>query len=431
LPEIVTQLQPEPLLFVPLAEGGKPRSTLRARTAMAFLESLFERLPRLGLLRETYHLLRLAKSMELNGPVDGPRKSDFDRLFRMALRKVVDVLLDAAVNWDKEHAVGSKLFTDTLREIATSFLDLWSSHSQMLRLSTLESITGEEEWHQLRDFIKKYGRPLFTSHFMILGNLRGILHRGVGAWLESLRNQDGDNVPELLLDDLDNEVLDRDQVKRWIEIVLHAIEEHYEEYRDYNTTTTQSDYGDNLAVLLDFLRVKVQYDRLAWRMRPLALVHEMLCRKGHFAIAEHWRSKIGENLREKSEELLAELAKKEEENALKLRTIRDRIEERFVQPLLLDRLIALIEPAARDSRKGLGEGSSAFQKLEDLLRPFIDNPIGVGLDVPHWLRKFETEVERIQERLDQPEKKEPPPIMLRFDDLQMQLSHWNMPLAGL
>jgi hypothetical protein len=451
LPELATLLEREPLLFVPLAEDGKPRETLRARTAMAFFESLFNRLPRLGLLRETFHLLRLAKSMELNGPPDGPRKSDFDRLFRTALRKVVEVLLDAAVQWDDDRTVGTVAFTNMLREIAKSFLDLWSSHSQMLRLSTLEAITSDDEWRQLRDFIKKYGRPLFTSHFMILGNLRGILqfrssdadgagdadrlghpreNRGVGAWLDSLRESKSDEGLDRLLEDLDNAVLDRNDVTTWIERVLHTIEEHYEEYRDYNTTTTQSDYGDNLAVLIDFLRLKVQYDRLAWRMRPLALAHEVLCRKGHYAIAERWRENIGENLRPKADELLAELARKEEDHALKLRTIRDRIEERFVQPLLLDRLISLVEPAARAAREGQGEAAPAFLRLEEQLRPFVDNPTGVGLDVPHWLRKFENEVERVREQLDQPKSIEQAPVALKFEDLQEQIEQWDNPLTG-
>lgn len=430
LPALLSDLALEPLLFVPLAEGGKPRATLRARAAMGFLESLFGRLARLGLLRETYHLLRLAKSMELNGPVEGPRKSDFDRLFRTALRRVVEVLLDAAAQWDETRSVGTVAFTNVLREIAKSFLDLWSSHSQMLRLSTIEALSGDDDWRQLRDFIRKYGRPVFTSHFMLLGNLRGILHRGVEPWLDSLREQDGDEVPTKLLEDLENEVLDRDQVKRWIEIVLHTIEEHYEEYRDYNTTTTQSDYGDNLAVLIDFLRLKIQYDRVAWRMRPLALAHEVLCRKGHHTIAERWRENIAENLRLRADELLAELTKREEEHALQLRTIRDRIEERFVQPLLLDRLISLIEPAAREARAGHGEASPAFRKLEENLRPFIEHPTGVGLDVPHWLRKFESEVQRVRERLDRPEIKDEPLIALSFDDLQRQLDDWDTPLAG-
>ena len=43
--------------------------------------------------------------------------------------------------------------------------------------------------------------------------------------------------------------------------MLQALVEHYDEYRDYNTTTTQSDYGENIHILLDFLRLKVRYDR--------------------------------------------------------------------------------------------------------------------------------------------------------------------------
>ena len=51
-------------------------------------------------------------------------------------------------------------------------------------------------------------------------------------------------------------------------------------YLDYNATAPQSDYGENLHVLLDFLRLKAAYERDNWRMRPLVLVHEVLCRRG-------------------------------------------------------------------------------------------------------------------------------------------------------
>jgi hypothetical protein len=430
LPDVAERLAAEPLLFVPLAEGGQPAMTLRARTAMAYIESLLVRLPRLGLLRETYHLLRLAKTMEQNGPFEGPRKSDFDRLFRTGLRQVVETLLDAAVRWDADRTVGTAAFTDALRQIARSFLGLWAEHSQVLRLSTLEAVNSEDDWRQLRTFIRKYGRPLFTSHFMILGNLRGVLHQGVGAWLDSLRERGDAAGPTALLEDLDDGKLDRPQVLRWIELVLHVIEEHYEEYRDYNTTTTQSDYGDNLTVLIDLLRTKVQYDRLAWGIRPLVLAHEVLCRKGHHALAEHWRANIEENLRERADELLTELTKKEEHHALRLRTIRDRLEERFAQPLRLDRICALVEPAAREARVGQGEASPAFRRLEAELHPFIENPTGVGLDVPHWLRRFEAEVEKVVTNLEVPAMPKACYPPLTHDDFQAQLSQWDGPLTG-
>jgi hypothetical protein len=78
----------------------------------------------------------------------------------------------------------------------------------------------------------------------------------------------------------------------------------------------------------------------------------------------------------------------------------------------------------------LGEASPAFQQLESQLQPFIDNPTGVGLDVPHWLRKFESEVERVRERLEQPEFSETAPTSLTFTDLQWQLAQWEIPLTG-
>ena len=40
--------------------------------------------------------------------------------------------------------------------------------------------------------------------------------------------------------------------------------ENYSEYMDYNSTTTQSDRGDMLYTLLDFLRLQASYNRVAW-----------------------------------------------------------------------------------------------------------------------------------------------------------------------
>ena len=66
----------------------------------------------------------------------------------------------------------------------------------------------------------------------------------------------------------------RADAERWLTFILQALVENYEEYKDYNTTTPQSDYGENLHLLLDFLRLKAGYQRHAWRLRPLVLVHQ-------------------------------------------------------------------------------------------------------------------------------------------------------------
>jgi hypothetical protein len=429
LPPLARALNHEPLLFVPLSEGGHPRPILQARSTLALLESLLERLPPLGLIRETYHLVRLAKSMEKNGPESGRRVSEFDRLFRIALRSVVDTLLDAAQQWDRERPPDSEPLVEILRKIADSFLTIWVQHSQTLRLSAIEAVMDDSEWTPFRSFIKRYGRELFTAHFLTYGNVRGLLHRGVAAWLDGLTEADGEHRPEKLLSDIERGKLSRSAAVQYLEVVLHTIAEHYEEYRDYNTTTTWSDYGENLYVLLDFLRLKAKYERYAWRMRPLVLAHEALCRKGLPDVAERWEKSIADFSRPLAAELMEKLTEKEAEHAVRLRTIRDRIEERFLRPLALDRLCALVDPAAAEARRGEGEQGDSYRRLSEQLRPLADNPIGVGLDVPQWLRKLRDEVDRVREAATIPPK--PAELVrLTFAELKRQLDEWEEPLTG-
>ena len=64
LPKFLEHFQHEPLLVTPLSHGGNPRLILRAGIALTLLRALAANLPRIGLLRETYGLLRVAQTME-------------------------------------------------------------------------------------------------------------------------------------------------------------------------------------------------------------------------------------------------------------------------------------------------------------------------------------------------------------------------------
>src|SRR5439155_20762019 len=99
LPAFVALFRHEPLLYCPPSDGGNPRDVLRAQTALHVLEDLPTRLPRLGLLRETFHLTKLARQMEWNSPPAGRAVSSFDQLFKTALLGVVEVLVAAAEDW--------------------------------------------------------------------------------------------------------------------------------------------------------------------------------------------------------------------------------------------------------------------------------------------------------------------------------------------
>lgn len=455
---LVPMFRHEPLLVHPPGDGGPPALALRAQKALQFLESVLSRLPRLGLLRETYQLTRLARAMERNNPPEGKRVSSFDQLFRTAVSNTVDALVASASSWLNPPASRDTPAPDALadegqdgplasalQQIAESFHKLWLEHSQTLRLSALEAVLGDDDWNALKDFIRTYGSDLFTVRFLTLSNIRGILGQGVIPWLD--RQSDPDNPgalansvsPPKLLEVWQKGKINRVNTARQLEVVLQSLVEHYDEYRDYNTTTTQSDYGDNLYILLDFLRLKVSYDRYAWRLRPLTLAHEVLCRRGHDQLAANWREFIAGKTRDLARELLTKLDARETEHGIRVRTVRDRLEERFIQPLNIDQAAAQIPLAAaaaqnQDGADQPAENLPAFVRLRSAIAPLAASPTGVGLDVPVWLRRLEDELRRYRtglEEIDGDREVYLPTTAptLDFAELKRQLHDWERPLG--
>ncbi len=392
LPSFLRVFREEPLLFTPLSEGGDPRRVLRARLAQSVVRALATVLPRLGLLRETYVVLRVARGMELAHPPQGRGVTEFNELYQTAYRGCVECIVDSAATWGPAHG-GDESLVDLLDTLTTPFLGLWIDHARSLQLSTLETVHSEEEWERLRQFIKRYGRDLFDARFLTLGNLRGILHRGIGPWLDYLRDNPDPLHPVRLIDDLGRGISREEAVAR-LQVILQAVVENYEEYKDFNATTTASDYGDSLYILLDFLRLKTSYERHAWHFRPVALAHDVLARRGRTEAAVGWEEAFAQLAQEPAAQHLEELGRLEREHRVRLSTVADRLREGFVKPLALDRLCALIEPAVREAREP--DGRPAFERLRRELRPFAATPTGAGLDVPHWLRRLEGEVQRVR-----------------------------------
>jgi hypothetical protein len=382
----------EPLLILPLAKGGSPRQLLRVRIAQTVLRALLTNLPRLGLLRETYELLQTARTMERAHPGRGQGVSEFNHFFQAGCQAVVESVVASAAAWDAEQ-VGDAQFVALLERLMTPFWTLWIEHSRTLQLSVLDTLASEAEVKELQSFIQHYGGDLFHARFMTLGNLRGILTRGVGAYLEHLADNPDPLHPVRLLDDLGTKVRREDAVRR-LELVLQAVVENYEEYKDYNATTTQSDYGENLYVLLDFLRLKAAYERSSWHFRPLVLVHEVLARQGRNEAAVLWEQLLTRLTNELADQHLQQLSRLERARGVRLGTVSDRLNERFIKPLALDRLCALVEPAMLQADPG--EGSAAFARLRAELQAYTATPTGVGLDVPFWLRRLELEVHRVE-----------------------------------
>jgi hypothetical protein len=430
LPGFLQQFAEEPLLAPALSEGAEPRQVLRVRIAQTILRALATYLPRLGLLRETFQVLQTAFAMERLHRPTGRGVTEFNYLFETAYRAVVECIVESAQDWSAEHAEEATL-VELLEALSGPFLALWIEHSRTLHVSVLEGTPSGEGWQRLVKFINTYGSDLFHAQFMTLSNLRGILHRGVGSWLDYLGENADPSHPVRLLDDL-GEKISRNEAIGFLQFILQAVIENYEEYKDYNTTTAQSDYGENLHILLDFLRLKASYDRQAWQFRPLVLAHEILARKGRGDIAVLWQEAFTQATRDVAAAHLHELTRLEQTHGVRLGTVRDRLSEEFVKPLAVDRAVALIEPAMEQAREP--EESIAFGRLQQELQALAARPVGVGLDVPHWLRQLEGEVRRVRAThaavaIQAEQFFRMPRKPLSYEEVQRQLQEWQTPRA--
>ena len=185
---------------------------------------------------------------------------------------------------------------------------------------------------------------------MNLGNLRGILHEGVDAWIDSVEEPEAKRKLLPLLRRPGRHARPRSR-RAGSRVIIEAVVENYGEYIDYNSITTQSDRGDMLYTLLDFLRLRANYDRVAWNLRPVVLIHEVLVRGGKDRAAESWRHAVAERTADVAEELLRDYQKLCKKYGMRLPSIAERLDEQFTKPLMVDQLVALVKPAMDEIRE--------------------------------------------------------------------------------
>jgi len=432
--DLVEALLRQPLLYVPVSRGGNPQRVVASRSVQRILSRLLEYAPRLGLLSETYQLIDTIQAMERNHPVGPGAVTEFDRLFEIGCRGIVQCLVISSDQWPREsagqrgRARQSDLELVNCLERATELLlQRWVAHSRNIRISVLESVADQRRWGKLKKFIRSYGGGLFTQSFMNYGNLRAILHRGVDAYLSALEEESDAAEPLRLLDDLDRR-LPRDDAVRWLELAIEAVAENYPEYVDYNSTTTQSDRGEMLYTLLDFLRLAARYDRVAWNLKPVVIAHEVLVRQGRNGAARIWHRAVQRRSASVADDLLQRFERLSKQYGMRLPSVAERLGQRFVRPLAIDRLCALARPAVEELQDE--RPLKSFERLEREVARFTEEPGGVGFDVPSWLEALEDEADRA--RSGAPEAHEPPDpaihvpqVRLTLAEAQRQMDTWQ------
>jgi hypothetical protein len=396
--ELIDALQDQPLLYVALARGGNPLGVVASRSIQRALRLLLELLPRLGLLRQACRLLETVQRMEMDHPVGSGAITEFDQVFEVGCRAIVRCLVVSAQQWHAAKGAASLRRAEAhlivcLEQAIEALLRCWLVHSRGVRLSALEIVHERNQWAALKRFIQRYGGDLFTQKFMSLGNLRAILHEGVGAYLQSLEEEPDAEEALQLLAELERG-LPRAEAVHWLTVAVEAVVESYPEYVDYNSTTTQSDRGEMLYTLLDFLRLEASYDRVAWNLQPVVLAHEVLVRFGRQQAAEAWRKAVAERTATVAEDHLKRFAHLVKKYGMRLPSVAERLGERFLRPLEIDRLRALVQPAVEELRDG--RPGVAFARLEEEIAMFTSEVTGAGFDLPSWLEALQQEVDRVQ-----------------------------------
>ena len=478
LPRLISQFLRKPILYVGLDRGGSAVKVLSAKNRQMVLMFFFTRLPALGMFRETWQLLQLVYKMERRSKPEGVAVTEFDRLFKAALRSVLETVVrstntrefrdfkkisidsfgpnpdrkprlkteqcdvstsspsvsfsqrqlaqienrpqqtpsiyssspisrsekkitsSATFHRDDENLFRTQL--NPIRNVIEKMSALWKTHSRSIRISTVESLHNRQFWDEVKSFIEEYGEDFFHAQLLIPGNVRAILQMGVDEFLRNMEENRDPLENNKLLDAISAGTVDRDRAEFLMETVLEAVLDNIDRFVEYNSTTTQSDYGEKFYCFLDFLRVEAKYDRDEWNIQPYILAHEVLSKSENLRPAEFW-AKMLENLTAKrAAKHQRALERLEKQYAFGLPGVTDRISERFVRSLSLNSLKAIIPAAIRDAATDSDriKIDRNIGRLKQIIDEYQQATTGSAIDVPEWLRNIEQEIDKSMSEME-------------------------------
>lgn len=428
LPGLIKAISKEPLLYVPFDNGGNPEDVLRTRCLQTLIRFLLEQLPRLGLIRETFRLLKTAYRMERSSRPGGLAVTEFDRLFRTALRNSLLSIVRSAVAWDDGQFPAEQL-VDAIGKVVEKYRRQWLQHSKTMRLSTVEELNDESVAEYTRQFIENYGADLFHARNLTLGNIRAILHHGVDTYLDYLEETQDPLQSMKLLDDLSEGDLAEDDAIESLELIYEIVVDKFDRFLEYNTTTTQSDYGERFYSLLDFLRIESTYDREAWELAPYRIAHQVLANEGLTQAAMMWEQRVATKTQRSANQHLKRLREMEQRYGMQLPSVFDHLNERFIKPLAVNRMLALVPQAREEAEKNIDPPKS-FLELKREINAYLEDASGSGIDVPPWLRSLEKELtgidlEGLQVDSEAEIPVDLPPLPLTRETVFSQLENWS------
>ncbi|MDR1485988.1 MAG: hypothetical protein LBT09_14365 [Planctomycetaceae bacterium] len=387
----------ETILYVPTSRGGAPWDIVRCRCIQQSIMRLMEYAPRLGLITETFRLLETIKIMEETNTVKPGAITEFDRLVETATRSITQCVSISSRKWkpktNERWLSSDYVLVEYMERTIEVLLGSWLSHSRQIRISPVESMVDKTHWDGIKSFVQRYGRDIFTQQNMGFGNLRAMLHQGIENFLRTLvkiKKDDGEvEMCETLIEDLMNHKIEWETAVSQLELIFESIAENYSEYVDYNSTTTHSDHGDKLYMLLDMLRVQIGYERISWNLKPVYWVHDAMIRVGCDEAAHLWERAVGRRSMNAAEEHLRQYNRLSEKYGMWLPSVHERLQERFVRPLQIDRMCGLVPKVIKQAKEDAPK--TAFNELYEQIENFAKDPLGVGFEMPEWLTALQDE----------------------------------------
>jgi hypothetical protein len=164
----------------------------------------------------------------------------------------------------------------------------------------------------------------------------------------------------------------------------------------------------------------------------MELAHEVLSRLGRTSAADRWRDDLERKTAPLARSFLQKLKRLEKQYGMRLPGVSDRLSEKFVKPLLLDRILALVKPAVRDAR--LGVESTSFASLSQESDEYLATTLGSALEPQPWLQALEEEIQSAEAEVGsfgemaQAISLAPARVPIDVEDIRRQLSLWEKPL---
>ncbi len=401
-PALLEKIHSEPILYVHLARGGQPSRLFAAVNLHRALGRLLRYAPCLGLITETLQLLQAIRRMEEESPLAPASVTEYDRMYDAACRGIFDVVLEVLRKEYSERKASARSMErkfDVLHAVVERLLKIWLEHAESIRVSSAEPLRDPEIWQMVKQFIERYGAGLFTQDFMSMPNLRGILQEGIDEFLKALCDDTrARGISSPLVDDLESGKLPWRECRWCLQIIFETILENYAEYIDYNGITTQSDYGQNLYMLLDFLRQAGFYQRTAWNLRPIFLAHEVLMQRDERPMAAAWEVAVRERTRIITQDLLAGYRMLSLKYGIHLPSLYDLFRAGFSRQLVEHDLMWLAKRAL--TAENPKDRRDAVNDIVRLVEKLLDEISGFHYRMADWIEALEETIHHTREKLD-------------------------------